>query len=501
MTAKSNPVTKGSKSRILLFNTMGRKLEKFVPIEKGAVRMYSCGPTVYSYPHMGNMFAYIFVDLLRRTLEYNKYKVISVRNITDVGHLTSQADAGEDKMEKEAQKEHKTAYEIAKFYEDAFFRYCDALNCLGPAVSPRATEHIDEMVSLVGELERKGYTYRIDDGIYYDSSKFKDYGALTGMNFEQLNHYLIFGERVDTVPGKKHVTDFALWKFSPKDAKRQMEWESPWGVGFPGWHIECSAMSMKYLGETFDIHTGGVDHIPIHHTNEIAQSEGATGKKFVNYWMHNEFVLVDGKKMAKSAGNFFTLDDLLKKGYAWRDIRYLLISVHYRSQPNITDKSLEGAGGAVKRLSDFITRLGNAESMKPDDKEAKRAIEEAKDSFIRSINTDLNMPEALKAVFMMVNAVNKLIDRKGLSKRGAKSVLKALLSFDRVLGLRLDEFADMANGKLDPVVEKLVKLRKEARKNGNYAFADEIRKRLKDEYGIDVEDTGNGEVIKKAANN
>ncbi|MGC8537424.1 MAG: cysteine--tRNA ligase [Candidatus Micrarchaeia archaeon] len=497
MAAKIKPVTKGSKGKILLFNTMGRKLERFVPIEKGVVRMYSCGPTVYSYPHMGNMFAYVFVDILRRTLEYNKYKVINVRNITDVGHLTSQADAGEDKMEKEAQKEHKTAYEIAKFYEDAFFRYCDTLNCLRPAVSPRATEHIKEMISLVGELEKKGYTYQIEDGIYYDSSKFKNYGALTGMSFEQLNHYLIFGERVETVPGKKHVTDFALWKFSPKGVKRQMEWDSPWGVGFPGWHIECSAMSMKYLGNTFDIHTGGVDHIPIHHTNEIAQSEGATGKKFVNYWMHNEFVLVDGKKMAKSTGNFFTLDDLLNKGYTWREIRYLLISVHYRSQPNITDKSLEGARGAVKRLSDFIARLNSAESTKPNDDEARRAIKEAKDLFIKSINTDLNMPEALKAVFVMVNAVNKLIDRKALSKRGAKAVLKALLAFDSVMGLKLDEFANMAKGKLDPVVEKLIKLRKEARKNGNYALADEIRKRLKDEYRIDIEDAEGGEVIKR----
>ncbi len=497
MATKPDKNTKGSKGRVMLFNTMGRKVERFVPLEKGKVRMYSCGPTVYSYPHMGNMFAYVFVDLLRRMLMYNGYEVMNVRNITDVGHLTSQADTGEDKMVAEAEKEHKTAHEIAKFYENVFFRYCDTLNCLRPDVSPRATEHIQEMIKLVSELEKNGYTYKIGDGVYYDSSKFKEYGKLTGMDFDQLNHYLVFGERVDTVPGKRHVTDFALWKFSPKGVKRQMEWDSPWGIGFPGWHIECSAMSMKYLGETFDIHTGGVDHIPIHHTNEIAQSEGATGKKFVNYWMHNEFVLVDGKKMSKSLGNFFTLDDLLKKGYAWRDIRYLLMAAHYRSQPNITDNALKAANGAVKRLTEFVTRLSNANGSGNKKAAVKELIAEAKKAFLISINTDLNMPEALKAVFMLVSGINKMIDEGSVSKADAKAVLKVMLSFDDVLGLRLAEIAGKGNERVEPAAERMIKLRKEARKNGNYALADEIRKKLDAEYGIIIEDIKDGEVIKK----
>jgi cysteinyl-tRNA synthetase len=477
---------------------MGRKLEKFVPIEEGVVRMYSCGPTVYGYPHMGNIFAYIFVDILRRTLEYNGYEVVHVRNITDVGHMTSQADAGEDKMEMEAKKENKSAYEVAKFYEDVFFRYCDTVNCLRPSVSPHATEHIREMIALIETLEKKGYTYRIDDGIYYDSSKFKDYGKLGGSNFKKLNEYLVFGERVDTVPGKRHVTDFALWKFSPKNAKRQMEWDSPWGVGFPGWHIECSAMSMRYLGETFDIHTGGVDHIPIHHTNEIAQSEAATGKKFVNYWMHNEFILVDGKKMSKSTNNFFILDDLLKKGYGWKEIRYALISVHYRSQPNITDSSLLGARGAIKRINEFIARLSRIDGKGVQNPDIKALIKDAQQSFIKSVNSDLNMPEALKAMFLLISDVNKRIDSSKLSKSDARAVIKAMLSFDRVLGLRLDEVAGRKGERLDPAVKKMIKLRKEARKNGNYALADEIRKKLEESYNIIIEDTDSGEVIKSA---
>ena len=293
---------------IKIFDTYTRKKRKFVPIEKGKVGIYCCGPTVYNYAHIGNLRTYVFEDVLRRVLEYNGFEVKHVMNITDVGHLTSDADTGEDKIEVGARREGKSAWEIADFYTKAFFRDIERLNILKPKIVCKATDHINEMIELIKKLEEKNYTYRTSDGIYYDTSKFKEYGKLSGMNFKDLNEKLKAGARIEFNPEKKNITDFALWKFSPKDKKRQMEWNSPWGIGFPGWHIECSTMSMKYLGEHFDIHCGGIDHIPIHHTNEIAQSEAATGKKFVNYWVHGAFlVLSKNIKMAKSGENFITI--------------------------------------------------------------------------------------------------------------------------------------------------------------------------------------------------
>lgn len=287
---------------LFLFNTLTRKKEKFVPLKDKLVTMYNCGPTVYERPHIGNLRAYIFADTLRRVLEFNGYKVKQIINITDVGHLTSDADTGEDKIEKSAQEKQKSAFEIARFYEDLFKQDLNKLNIKKPFKFPRATEHIKEMINLVQILEKKGYTYKTSDGIYFDTSKFKNYGKLAGLDKKNLKP----GARVEVNPEKKNPYDFALWKFSPKDVKRQMEWKSPWGIGFPGWHIECSAMAMKYLGTTLDIHTGGIDHIDIHHTNEIAQSESATGKKFVRYWLHCNFLMVEGQKMSKSLGNIRT---------------------------------------------------------------------------------------------------------------------------------------------------------------------------------------------------
>src|SRR3990172_12864551 len=322
---------------IYLFNSLARKKEEFIPISPPDVGIYACGPTVYNFSHIGHMRRYVGDDILRNTLKLKSYNVKYVMNITDVGHLTSDADIGEDKIEKAAQKSGKSVWDIAKFYEDHFFSSAKALNIARPDIVCKATEHIKEQVEMIGEIEKNGFTYKTEDGIYFDTSKLSDYGRLSGGK-EGIRP----GARVDT-GGKKNPTDFALWKFSPQDSKRQMEWESPWGMGFPGWHIECSAMSRKYLGEIFDIHTGGVDHIPIHHTNEIAQSEGATGKMPAKFWIHHEFLQIDGGKMAKSLGNAYTLHDVIKKGFDPISLRYLFLTAHYRDPLNFTWDSLGAA--------------------------------------------------------------------------------------------------------------------------------------------------------------
>jgi cysteinyl-tRNA synthetase len=316
--------------------------------------LYTCGPTVYNFAHIGNLRTYIFEDILRRTLEFNGYKVKQVMNITDVGHLTSDADTGEDKIEIGTKREGKSAWEIAKKYTDAFLCDLESLNIKKPHTLCKATDHISEMIELIKKIEQKGLVYQIGDGIYFDTSKLDDYGKLANLSVNGLKA----GARVDIVEGKRNKTDFALWKFSPKNAKRQMEWDSPWGRGFPGWHIECSAMSIKYLGEHFDIHCGGVDHIPIHHTNEIAQSEAATGKKpWVNYWLHGEFLILENSRMGKSAGNFITLATLKEKGYDPIVYRYLCLGAHYRKPLTFSFDSLEHAKNSYERLKEIVIKI------------------------------------------------------------------------------------------------------------------------------------------------
>jgi cysteinyl-tRNA synthetase len=475
--------------KIKFFNTLTRKKEVFKPLEDKLVRLYTCGPTVYWFPHIGNMRAFVFEDILKRVLLLNGYKVFHVMNITDVGHLVSDADSGEDKIEKAAREEKKTAWEIAEFYTKAFFKDIETLNIIKADIYPRATQHINEMIELVKKLEEKGYTYVIDDGVYFDTSKFKDYGKLTGMSFEELNKYLKAGARVEFNPQKRNITDFALWKFSPKDVKRQMEWDSPWGKGFPGWHLECSVMSMKYLGETFDIHCGGVDHIPIHHTNEIAQSEAATGKKFVNYWLHCEFLLVEGKKMAKSLGNIYTVSDILKKGYSWREIRYVLIASHYRQQLNFTFKSLEAARASIQRISEFLRKLKEVEKGKHE-KAFTQILKKFKKEFLLAINDDLNIPKALSSFFDFLSEVNKLLAEKKLTKKDSKKAIDAVLFADKIFGLKLEEFLE--EEKLPEEAEKLIKEREEARKRGDFETADKIRKELAEKFKIAIEDTPEG---------
>ena len=329
-----------------LYNTLTKQLEPFTPQDPARTTVYTCGPTVYDYPHIGNWFTFIRYDILVRTLMANQQTVAWVMNITDVGHLVSDADDGEDKLEKGAKREGKTAWDIAKFYGDYFVNAIDRLNFVKPTHLPRATDHIQEQIELIRLLESKGFTYQIDDGIYFDTSKFPTYGDFAQLDLDELQA----GARVEHNPQKHQPTDFALWKFSPSDAQRDMEWDSPWGKGFPGWHLECSAMSMKYLGETLDIHSGGIDHIPVHHTNEIAQSEAATGKPFAHYWMHTNHILINDEKIAKSTGNGITLEDIEGKGFSMEDLRLHVLESHYRSQSRFSWDSL---AAAHNRLLDY----------------------------------------------------------------------------------------------------------------------------------------------------
>src|SRR5579872_5223724 len=374
-----------------LYNTLSHKTEDFIPLDPPNVGMYACGPTVYDYQHIGHMRRYVGDDILVRILKYEGFNVKHVMNITDVGHLVSDNDTGEDKMEEGAKKHQMSVYELAKKFEKQFFNSCEKLNIIKPDIVVRATERISDQIELIKILEEKGYTYVIDnDGVYYDTSKFPDYFKFSRQN----PHELKPGARVEIVDGKKHLTDFALWKFSPKDKKRQMEWESPWGLGFPGWHIECSAMAIKELGPHFDIHTGGIDHISIHHTNEIAQSEAASGVKFVNYWVHYNHMLIENQKMSKSLGNFYTVKDIIEQGFDPLALRYLFLQTHYRQEMNFSWDALEGAQTALDKLRDELRGW----------KQPVGGIIEFEHKFRDAIEDDMNMPQALAVVWEMVRS-------------------------------------------------------------------------------------------------
>src|SRR3989344_32009 len=393
-----------------LYNTLTRKKENFKPIKKNQVRIYSCGPTVYSYQHIGNIRTYVFSDILKRVLQYNNFKVKHLINVTDVGHLTSDSDEGEDKIEKAAIKEGKSAGEISDFYFKIFKDDLKKLNIIFPDKFPKATEHIKEQIGLIKILEKKGYTYKTNDGIYFNTGKFKNYGKLARINVKGLQE----GKRIQ-IGEKKSKTDFALWKFSGKNEKRLQEWNSPWGIGFPGWHIECSAMSMKYLGKHFDIHTGGQDHIQVHHTNEIAQSEAATGKKFVNYWMHGAFLTYHGEKVSKSKGGLYTISDLEERGFQPLSFRYLCLTTHYRKPLDFSLENLRAAQNSLGRLKNKIC------SCKDDKKTNKKYLAE----FEEAIDDDLNMSQALQVLW------NFLRDEK------AEGKIQTIKKMDSVFGLNL----------------------------------------------------------------
>jgi cysteinyl-tRNA synthetase len=454
--------------KFFLYNTLSHQVEEFKPIDPPRVTMYTCGPTVYDWAHLGHMRTYTNTDVLRRALTWAGFKVFQVMNITDVGHLTSDADTGEDKMEKGARREGKSVWEIAKFYTKDFFATTDGLNIKRPDQVCRATDHIQEQIDLVKKLEEKGYLYRTERGLYFDTGKLSDYGKLTNLRPDQL----LEGARVEPVPGKRNPTDFAVWLFSPGDKKRQMEWDSPWGKGFPGWHLECSTMSMKYLGETIDIHTGGIDHIPIHHTNEMAQSEAATGKPFVRYWFHNAFLLVEGKKMSKSKGNFFRRQDVLDRGFELLDLRYLFLTAHYRSEMNFTWEALEGARVALGKLRQEVL------AWKEENKEGGEQSQAYLDKFTKAVASDLDIPKAMVVLWRLVKD----------AKLSPADKLATLLKFDLVMGLGL--------GGVEPIripdeVQGMLEKRENFRKQGKWQEADKVRAKI-EKRGFLIEDTPKG---------
>jgi len=459
-----------------IYNSLSRKTEDFKPQHDDLVTMYCCGPTVYMYSTIGNFRTYFLADILNRTLVFNGYKVHFIMNITDVGHLSGDnvgdADIGEDRVEKSAKEEGKTAKEITDFYTKDFLKQYDKLNLKRPVKFPKATEFIDKQIKLVGMLEEKGYTYKTNDGIYFDTAKYSKYGELSGLSIDSIKE----GARVEINPEKKSPSDFALWKYSPSDVQRQQEWDSPWGKGYPGWHLECSAMSISELGETIDIHLGGEDLKMIHHQNEIAQSECATGKEFVKYWVHGAFIQIDGGRMGKSLGNAYTVTDIEQRGYDPMVLRYFYMSAHYRNPLNFTWEAMDNAQNSLKKLYDIVGGL----KMEKDGKVSEKYIERFKEK----INDDLNMPEALAVMWeMMKNSISE------------SSKLATVLKMDEVLGLRLD---DKVGYVIPQEIIDMAKTRVEYRNSGIWDKADLLRKQIA-ERGYILEDLpeGNFKIKKK----
>jgi cysteinyl-tRNA synthetase len=463
-----------------IFNTLGRELQEFVPINPGKVGLYTCGLTVYNYAHIGNLRTYIFEDILRRVLEYIGYDVTHVMNVTDVGHLTDDADQGEDKMLVGARKTGKTVWEIADFYTKAFFKDLERLHIIKPTIICKATDHIQDMIDLITRIEKNGFTYLEGGNLYFDISKFPDYGKFANLNLSDLKA----GARIEVDANKKNPHDFVLWFTQSKFEHQAMLWDSPWGKGYPGWHIECSAMSIRYLGETFDIHCGGVDHIPVHHTNEIAQAEAATGKKWVNYWLHGEFLVTSNAKMSKSLENFVTLDSLTKKGYDPLDYRYFCLGAHYRKQQAFSFEDLDAAKTARRNLADRVADLKEQGDLNSTESLKAKALDYLQ-SFQNNMLNDLNTPKCLSDMWNLIKDNGVKPDMK----------LKAVLEMDKVLGLNL-EAAQREEVVLDDRLMRLVKTREQARAQKDYKRADEIRVELESE-GIILEDTPEGVRLKK----
>ena len=452
---------------IYFYNTLTKKKELFIPIEKGKVRMYSCGPTVYKDATIGNMRTNLFQDTLRRVLRYNGYELKHAMNITDVGHLVSDGDKGEDKMIKSAREEHKTPLQIAEYYTKLFFRDLERLNIETPEIVCKATDHIKEMLELVQKIMERGYAYETSTAIYFDVSKLDEYGILSGVNLREQKA----GARVEVDPEKRNPYDFALWIKAPEN--HLMKWDSPWGPSYPGWHIECSAMSTKYLGEVFDIHTGGIDLIPTHHENEIAQSKGACGKIPAHYWMHGEYLLINGGKMSKSLGNVYLLDDIINKGYDPLVYRLFNFSCHYRGKLNFTWEGIESASVALDRLRDGYQKhlAGTAEV-------SDEIINDMENRFHQAINDDLNMPLAMSVVWEAVKYADK-----------SPKIAKLLEKFDTVLGIKITEKEEQEA--IPEEILELVEQRKKARQEKNWAESDRLRDLIY-EKGYAVKDTKEG---------
>ena len=437
------------------FNRLTKQKEEFVPNNKNEVTMYSCGPTVYSYQHIGNMRAYIFMDLIRRVLKYNGYKLNGAMNITDVGHLTSDEDEGEDKMLLASQREHKTPWQIAEFYSKLFVVDLAKLNVDLPEHICKATDHVNDMVNYVAQLVEAGFAYETSKGIYFDVQKFEQYGMLSGIKVEDR----LAGARIEVDSEKKHPADFALWIKAPKE--HIMQWESPWGMGYPGWHIECSVMGQKYLGTNIDIHTGGIDHVTVHHENEIAQNDCLAGHRVVKFWLELEFLQIDGGKMSKSLGNIYTINDLENKGYTAMDYRYFLLTAHYLKMQNFTFEALSAAKNANANLIKKAKQHMQGTNEIID-------LSSFEERFLNAVNDDLNIPLALGVVWDMI----KLDDNQ--------NIYKMLLKFDSVLGLELEKQVNMkeTDGEIPEEIQALAQDRWQEKANRNFAKADEIRQTI-----------------------
>ena len=449
-----------------IFNSLTRQKQDLVTHDEGLVRMYSCGPTVYSYPHIGNMRAYLFMDALRRTLKYNGYKIDGVMNITDVGHMTSDEDEGEDKMLVASKREHKSPWEVAKYYTDIFMSETKRLNIDMPEHICPATSVIPEIIVFVKSLLEKGFAYETSKGIYFDIATFPSYGKLGGVGLENK----LAGARIDIDEEKRHPADFALWIKAPK--QHIMQWDSPWGKGYPGWHIECSTIGIKYLGEYIDIHTGGVEHRPVHHENEIAQDDAYAGHQVVSNWMHLEHLLVDGGKMSKSLGNVYKLDDLVAKGFSPEDYRYFFFTTHYAKQQNFTWEGLESAKNALKSMKNIL------KEHKESTDNTKVKIYKAEKDFLEAINDDLNLPKALGIVWTLLKMPR---DRK---------IYDAIIKFNQIFGF------DFEGDIIPTEVQELAKQRWQAKQNRDFATADELRNKIS-QLGFSVKDTKDGyEIVK-----
>ncbi len=468
-------------ANVRLFNTMTRKIEDLTPIHPGKIGMYCCGPTVYNFQHIGNFKTFLFEDILDRTLNYAGYDVTHVMNITDVGHLTGDNDEGEDKMAVAMRREKKKSEEIADFYTAKFFEDWDKLNLKRPTIVCKATEHIADMIELIKRIEAAGYTYQAGGNVYFDVSKFKDYGKLAKLDLDKLQA----GARVDVDQNKKNGLDFVLWFTKSKFENQELTWDSPWGRGYPGWHIECSAMSMKYLGEEFDIHCGGIDHIPVHHTNEIAQSEAATGKQCVRVWMHSEFLLLNDQKMSKSTGSFLVLNDVINQGFDPLVYRMLVLSAHYKAQLNFSLETMETMKRTLEKLRNSVLSLKAAASAEKSPAHDSAKIESYKEAFKEGLFNDLNTPQALAVVW-------KVIGDNSLS---ATDRLEMIYDFDNVLGLRLKDLKE-DSVEITPELQALLDERQAAKANKDWPAADAARDKIQ-ALGYKVVDTAEGPKLKK----
>lgn len=475
-----------------LYNTQSRTKEDFIPIHEKTVKMYNCGPTVYGYAHIGNFASFLFADFLKRFLFFKGYAVKQIMNITDVGHLTSDSDEGEDKIIQEALKEGKTPQEIAHFFEDAFFADSKKLNIKRASHHPRATEHIDGMIEIVEKLIENDHAYENAGNVYFDTESFKNYGKLSGNTIKNLRSAARKGVVKDS--HKKNPEDFVLWFNAPEE--HLMKWKSPWSMGYPGWHLECSAMAYEYLGETIDIHTGGEDHIFPHHEAEIAQSEGAHNKPFANYWLHRRHIMVDDTKMSKSLGNIYTISDLEKKGFNPLVYRFFIFSTHYRSKADFSFENLEHAQKGLQRILDCVSRLQNITNDEGTNLEAAALLDKSKSTFEDALDDDLNTPKALATVFDLVRDINRFIENNKINRDEAQKLLELLKSYDEVIGV-IFCMIEKHDEEIPHIIKELVAEREAARQNNDYETAD-IKRDLIQERGFDVKDTARGpEVFKK----